>query len=285
MAPAFGSFTAVNTGGTSGTTATVACPSGTQTDDLLLFLSCNDAPNLYSSGPSGSTLITQPTANSNDLGSGSWFKVATSADVPGTTTYTVTKTGATSVQPRLLVCVRYTGIATSGLAIGSTKFGLTAANRPTGVLKSANAASDLPTNPSSILATDLIVRIYMFGSDATNSGFTMSAAPAGWTQRGSGSTITNTATKFNVGMLICDQTGTTSPGTSTITTSVAGMYDIYTFAIPALLSSPGQFLPFFNHHDDELLERRSSGLYVQRHKIAGVRPDGGRDRVLVRAGR
>jgi hypothetical protein len=46
--------------------------------------------------------------------------------------------------------------------------------------------------------------------------------------------------------------------------------------------SPSQFLPFFGpgHHEDDLVQR-SSGLYVQRRRIAGVRPDGGRDRVLV----
>jgi hypothetical protein len=45
--------------------------------------------------------------------------------------------------------------------------------------------------------------------------------------------------------------------------------------------SPSAFMPFFGHHEDEL-EQRPNGLYVQRRKLIGVRPDGG-TRVLAHA--
>jgi hypothetical protein len=76
--------------------------------------------------------------------------------------------------------------------------------------------------------------------------------------------------------------GTQSPisktdGTARQTSTLA---TLFTAVNPAHV---GSFMPFFGmgHHEDEL-ERRSSGLYVQRRKLAGVRPNGGKDRVLAR---
>lgn len=71
--------------------------------------------------------------------------------------------------------------------------------------------------------------------------------------------------------------GSQSP---TCAQSPTGLSNVVAAMIYATPYSPGLFLPFFNpsHHEDEL-EKRSSGLYVQRRKISGVKPNGGR-RVL-----
>jgi len=237
-----------------GTVTSVTCPTGTVTGDLLVFFACNDGPNIYSSWDATLTPLYVPNAtdftadagHQQDLGSASWFRFATPSDVAGTTTYSATKAGTASTQPNLMVCVRYGG------ALGSFAAGTATLNSSTpsaiasnwayrqgftpGVtygVTGANTACPAPVNPSgTINATDLVLRAYVFGSDATNSGFTMSAAPAGWTQRGSGSTITSDATKFNVGMLICDRLGVTDTGTATA--SVAGNFDIYTASFRAV---------------------------------------------------
>lgn len=251
MAVGFGSLSASHV--ISGTVVTATCPTGTVPGDLLVFFACNDGPNIYSTWDATLTPLYVPTAadfsadagHQQDLGSASWFRFATVADVAGTTTYTATKAGSASTQPNQIVCIRYGG------ALGGYSPGAATLNSSTpsaiasnwayrqgftpGVtygLTSANAACPAPVNPTdTINPTDLVLRAYAFGSNATNSGFTMSAAPAGWTQRGSGSTITSDTTKFNVGMLICDRFGATD--TATVTASVAGNFDIYTAVFQA----------------------------------------------------
>lgn len=60
-------------------------------------------------------------------------------------------------------------------------------------------------------------------------------------------------------------------------------YSILGLELQPAAVNTSAFMPFFGmgHHDDEL-EQRSSGLYVQRRKLAGIRPNGGKDRVLAR---
>jgi hypothetical protein len=70
----------------------------------------------------------------------------------------------------------------------------------------------------------------------------------------------------------------------TCTQATANHYTISAVLVYSpVLESPGQFLPFFNHHEDEL-ERRPSGLYVQR-KVFGYRGAGRDSKVLVRSAR
>jgi hypothetical protein len=104
----------------------------------------------------------------------------------------------------------------------------------------------VPTNPSSIISTDLAVRAYVAGWGASGTGRTMGAAPSGWTQRGSGSTgPTNVSSQFQVGMVVCDKLA--GADSLTTTSSTAAMWDIYDIAIPAAVATApsGHFLHFF----------------------------------------
>jgi hypothetical protein len=299
-APAFASSSVGIASGASNSTVSVTCPTGTSPGALLLFFAANDAANSYSSWSASLTPVycsngtdfpTPTDGHQGDIGSGSWYRFADGTDVAGSTTYSVTKLGAATAQPNLLFCLRYTGVdpaqfpgtaptinTTNKTAIGTKRAYKMGPNTTT----AANAACPAPVNPTSIVATDTVVRAYVFGSDATNSSITLGTTPAGFTKRGGTTAQTAVAAKFNVGMLVADITGTTSPGVATTTCNVVGMWDIFTFALPATPDVTAGFMPFFGmgHHDDELTQR-PSGLYVQRRRIAGVRPDGGRDRVLV----
>lgn len=69
----------------------------------------------------------------------------------------------------------------------------------------------------------------------------------------------------------------------TCTQATANHYTILSVLVYSpVAESPGEFLPFFNHHEDELVQR-PSGLYVQR-KVFGFRAPT-RDRVLARVSR
>jgi hypothetical protein len=132
-------------------------------------------------------------------------------------------------------------------------------------------------------ATDYVLRVYMTGDDATGTGKTLSTtAPTNWTARGN--YISNVSGKFNVGMIVCDRIGAVD--TATVTTNHVSIWDVYTISIPAApAAATGKFLPFFQapgHHEDEL-ERRPSGLYVQRpgRRVFGYRAPA----TLVKAGR
>lgn len=77
-----------------------------------------------------------------------------------------------------------------------------------------------------------------------------------------------------------------TPGayTAGMTAPTGQTYSIIAMEIfPVPDSNTAGFMPFFGmgHHENEL-EQRSSGLYVQRRKLAGIRPNGGKDRVLAR---
>lgn len=272
--------------------ANVLCPSGTATDDLLVIFGLNDEPFGYLT-PSGFAVLGNPSGVAADIGSAMFYKFATAADVAGTTSYAMKNSGATGNQPGIAACVRITGVDRSyaptfsnttptNLNPVSARLGLAHGGGAAGTTTTAaNTACQAPANPTTVAATDYVLRVYMTGDDAAGTGKTLSTtAPSGWTARGN--FISNVSAKFNVGMIVCDRVGATD--TATVTTNHISIFDIYTVSIPA--ATPGRFLPFFApaHHEDDLVQR-PSGLYVQRRRIAGVRPDGGRDRVLVRAGR
>jgi hypothetical protein len=71
--------------------------------------------------------------------------------------------------------------------------------------------------------------------------------------------------------------GSQSP---TCAQSPTGLSNVVSAIIYATPYAPSMFMPLFGmgHHEDEL-EQRSSGLYVQRRKISGIKPNGGK-RVL-----
>ena len=303
--PAFGSISASTL--VAQKQANVLCPAGTVTGNLLLLFGLNDEPFGYLT-PSGFTALAQPFTPggmANDIGSGVFYRFATSGDVAGTTSYAMNETGGTGTQPNIVACVRVTGADTSwaptlvrtnnpagppaeppflNLNPSGPDAGLAHGGGSTGLITTAaNTACQAPVNPTSVAATDYVLRIYMTGDDLATTGKTLSTtAPASWTARGN--YISNVSGKFNVGMIVCDRIGAVD--TATVTTNHASMFDIYTIAVPAPSAArPGAFLPFFRgpgHHDDELVQR-PSGLYVQRRRMPGVRPDGGRDRVLARA--
>lgn len=234
--------------------ANVLCPASTVAGDLLLIFGCNDEPFGYLT-PSGFTALAQPFTPggmANDIGSGVFYRFATAADVAGTTSYAMNETGGTGTQCNIAACVRVTGAnlawaptlvrtndpagppteppflnlnpsgPDAGLAHGGTSTGTTAI--------AANGACQAPVNPTSVAASDYVLRIYMTGDDAAATGKTLSTtAPAGWTARGN--YISNVTSKFNVGMIVCDRIGAVD--TATVTTNHAAMWDIYTIAVPA----------------------------------------------------
>lgn len=234
-------------------TATVTCPSGTATGDLLLLFGLNDEPFAYLV-PSGFTLLGQPSGVSADVGSGVFYRFATSGDVAGTTTYSMTESGGSGTQGNVAACIRYTGVdsnAFPGAAFVNTsptnlnpttaRIGLAHGGGSGGTTTTAaNAACQAPTNPTTVNSTDTVFRVYMSGDNASATGKTMSGAPAGWTQRGS--YISNVSGKFNVGMIVCDRAGATD--TATITSNLLSIYDIYTVSLPAKTTA-ANFLPFF----------------------------------------
>jgi hypothetical protein len=299
--PAFGSISASTL--VAQKQANVLCPTGTATGHLLLIFGCNTDAFGYLT-PSGCTALAQPYTPggmSNDIGSGVFYRFATSGDVAGSTSYAMNETGGTGGNPNIAVCVRVTGVDPAwapvlirtdnpaaappftGLSPSGPDSGLAHGGGSTGTTTTGSgAACQSPVNPTSVAATDYVIRIYMSGDDAAATGKTLSTtAPAGWTARGN--YISNVgSSKWNGGMIVCDRIGAVD--TATVTTNRASIWDIYTIAIPAPPTiNTGQFMPFFGgmgHHADDL-EQRPSGLYVQRRRLAGVRSDGGRDRVLV----
>lgn len=234
--------------------ANVLCPAGTVAGNLLVLFGCNDEPFGYLT-PAGFLPLAQPFTPggmANDIGSGMFYRFATSADVAGTTSYAMNETGGSGTQCNIAACVRVTGVdpawaptpvrtndpagppteppflnlnpfgPDAGFAHGGGSTGL--------ITTAANAACQSPVNPGSILSTDYVLRVYMSGDDAAATGKTLSTtAPASWTARGN--SISNVSAKFNVGMIVCDRIGATD--TATVTTNHISMWDIYTIAIPA----------------------------------------------------
>jgi hypothetical protein len=262
--------------------ANVLCPAGTATNDLLVIFGLNDEPFGYLT-PAGFLPLANPSAVASDIGSAMFYRFATSGDVAGTTSYAMKNSGATGNQPNIAACARITGVdpawaptfsntTPTNLNPVSADVGLAHGGGAGSVTTAANAACQAPANPTSVAATDYVLRVYMSGDDATGTGKTFSTtAPASWTARGS--YISNVTGKFNVGMIVCDRIGAVD--TATITTNHISIFDVYTIAIPAApaASTTGKFLPFFRapgHHEDEL-ERRPSGLYVQRQRVFGYR--------------
>jgi hypothetical protein len=113
-------------------------------------------------------------------------------------------------------------------------------------------------------------------------GFVFPAGHAAATGQTAGYTIAVDSI-FNAIMWDTSVTGVQSP-TSANTASIKSstLAGLITATNPA--AATGKFLPFFQapgHHEDEL-ERRPSGLYVQRRRVFGYR---GPSRVLAKAGR
>jgi hypothetical protein len=243
----------------------VLCPTGTATGHLLILFGCNDDPWGYTT-PSGFTALAQPFTpggTANDIGSGVFYRFATSADVAGSTSYAMQETGtSTTQQSNIAACVRVTGadptwaptlvrtndpagppaeppflnLNPSGPDAGFAHGGGSAGTATI----AANSACQSPVNPTSVATTDYVLRIYMTGDDAAGTGKTLSTtAPTNWTARGN--YISNVSGKFNVGMIVCDRIGAVD--TATVTTNHVSMFDIYTIAIPA--PSTSRFMPFF----------------------------------------
>jgi len=203
----------------------------------------NDEAHLYNT-PTNFTVLAQPTTQLTDAGTGVFYRFATSADVAGSTTYTLTENAGTGVQCNIAACIRYTGVDSSQFPLTFNNSTPTTANPVSArvgithntATVAANAQCQAPTNPTTIGASDMVFRAYMTGDDAAATGKTVQAAPAGWTQRGS--YVSNVTSKFNVAMVICDQLGATN--SSTISTNHISMWDVYTISIPAVLAAPPQ---------------------------------------------
>lgn len=220
---------------TAATSVTVTAPTGTATGDLLLFFAANSISAAYSTAPTGWTKVTAPSGSDTDLGSVCWYKIATSSDVGGSTTYTATPSGTSGTSGVTGVILRYTGFDATKFPLASTEFGLTHDT-------TAGTVSAAPTNPSAaIQSTDLVLRAYICGQDSQSTGMTMTPPTTGWTSRTK--TISNAST-FNTGIAVLDRTGSTD--TSTCSSNDSCMWDIYTIAIPAKpATNADNFMAFF----------------------------------------
>jgi hypothetical protein len=136
------------------------------------------------------------------------------------------------------VIVSYTGEDAVQFPLLSTKYALAHGT-------SAVSTSPVPTNPSLILPTDLVVRAYVAGFSSTGTR-SFSSTPSGWTVRGSGSTGPTTVSfSDEVGMVVCDNVA--GADSLTTTASSTAYWDIYDIAIPAAVAAApsGHFLHFF----------------------------------------
>lgn len=248
MAADFGSISISSLTVTNSFSIPVTCPSGTQTGDLLLLVGQNEAAHTYNT-PSGFAAIALPNdGGSTCVGSGVYYKFATSSDVAGSTSYTMTQnaSGSTS-QVNVAACVRYTGIDANQFPLAwnytsnnpSQRAGLS--HQTASTTTAANSACPAPTNPTVIGASDRALRIYMSGNFNTGTGKTMSATPSGWTERGR--YITNNSGKYNQAMIVLDRLGATD--TATMSSNGQAQWDTYTIALPALAIPTNQFMPFF----------------------------------------
>jgi hypothetical protein len=235
VAVAFGSI-ASSVPASSATSVTVTCPSSTTTGDLLLFFAGNSHPTTWGTVPTGYTLVTKPGSTSTHLASACWYKIADGSDVAASTTYTATCGGTAG--PVVGVIVNYTSEDGTQFPLASTKLALAHGT-------SAVSTSPVPTNPSLINSTDLVVRAYVAGFSVSGTGRTLGSAPSGWTQRGSGSTgPTNISSNFQVGMIVCDNLA--GADSLTTTSSSTAYWDIYDIAIPTAPPPSGMhFMNFF----------------------------------------
>jgi hypothetical protein len=212
---------------------TVTCPSGVTTGNLMLFFAANSIASGYSSTPSGWTKVTAPSSNSSDTGSCCWYKIATSSDVAGSTTYTATPGSGTS--GTVGVILAYSGFDATKFPLASSEYGLAHTT-------SASTSSGSPTNPTAtVQSTDLDLRVYICGQDTASQNMTMTPPTTGWTSRAK--VIANTST-YNTGIAVLDRIGSTD--TSACTASAQCMWDIYTLYIPAApATNNDNFLAFF----------------------------------------
>jgi hypothetical protein len=236
MSVAFRSF-ASKVATSNATSVAVICPVGTTTGDLMLFFAADSRPTAFGTVPTGWTLLTKPSGTSTNLASACWYKIATGSDVAGTTSYTATAGGTSG--PIVGAILTYTGINSTLFPRAATKYGLTHGT-------TSATTSSVPTNPTSLGATDLVLRAYIAGFTASGTGRTLGASPAGWTPRGTGSLgPTAISSGFQVGMVVGDQLA--GFDLLTTTSSPAAVWDVYTVAIPAKPPPPGvmaQFMPF-----------------------------------------
>jgi MSHA biogenesis protein MshQ len=176
---------------TAATSYSVTVPSGVLVGDFMLFVGSNN-PGTGGGNPSGWTYlasnITSGTNGNTVLGFSLWYRIATSADVAGSTSYTWTVTGSSRVGGAISAfrgvdntnpvvgfssssaCTYTTGVGCATSATSTASTTLTAPSLTPGVanstlvaLYSAANGTDTPTVPSGT------TQIFAAGTGTTNS--------------------------------------------------------------------------------------------------------------------
>jgi hypothetical protein len=172
VAPAQAAITYVGSSlsglGSSGTTSvTMTAPAGLTTGDVMIALVAQHIDEMEGSTPSGWTQL-QAQGDGSTIGAAVYYRVATSSDVAGTTTYTWTF-DESARSAGLIVAFRGVSSTTPVVASGA----------------SANAASSTYTAPSITPGVPNTMLVALFASDYGNSTI---ASPAGTTAAVTGST-------------------------------------------------------------------------------------------------
>lgn len=162
------------------TSYSVTLPSGVQVGDFMLFEGANN-PGTGGSGANGWTYLTSNITTNDSIGFSLWYRIATSADVGGSTVYTWTVTGSSRVGGAITV---FRGVDTNNPVITfSTQANSTASTSRTapsvtpGVSEStivaffatANGSTDTPSTPTGTTP------IYAAGTGAGANGVYLSA--------------------------------------------------------------------------------------------------------------
>jgi MSHA biogenesis protein MshQ len=179
---------------TAATSYSVTVPAGVLVGDFMLFVGSNN-PGTGGGNPNGWTYLESNITNNNSLGFSVWYRIATSADVAGSTVYTWTVTSSSRVGGALTAfrgvdntnpvvgfstsspCPYTTGVGCATEANSTAGTSRTAPSLTPGVANStlvalysaANGSADTPTAPSGM------TQIFAAGTGAGTSGLFLSA--------------------------------------------------------------------------------------------------------------
>jgi MSHA biogenesis protein MshQ len=159
----------------------VTVPSGVLVGDFLLSVDSNN-PGTGGAGPTGWTfLASNITTSPNVLGYSLWYRIATSADVAGSTTYTWTVTGSSRVGGAIIAfrgvdnsnpVVAYNTVANNSASLSRTAPSLTPGVANTTLVALYSAADGTADTPS---APTGMAQILAAGTGAGASGLLLSA--------------------------------------------------------------------------------------------------------------
>jgi MSHA biogenesis protein MshQ len=148
---------------TAGTSYSVTVPTGVLVGDFMLFVGTNN-PGTGGGAPSSWTFLASNITNNNSVGFSLWYRIATSADVAGSTVYTWTVTGSS----------RTGGVITAFRGVDNTNPIVTFNT----VANNANTTSRTAPSLTPGVANSTLVALY----SAANGSADTPSAPTGTTQ-------------------------------------------------------------------------------------------------------